>query len=325
MKNLFWISLVLASFNLGLSQDIIIKDAATKEAIAFATISFGNGKGTFADDEGSFRFSKKLYNDVDSLFFSSIGYADLGVAVENLQSEVFLYQQADELETVIISAALTGKHKDRKKKELGHDNYFDCWLPTVESEIAVKFDRYDGEPTQITQLKLPVVLEESQSSNKGKLRQFSTMFRVSFYDVQEGGNPSNRSLYPSKTFIIDQTTEETFELDIEEMKINIPQNGIFASIQVLGYTKPDGKLIKAKKYREIKTRTGTVKVSTTFRPLLPFTKEIEGKNTWVRRIFFNNKTWQLFDLTYNPNSKLVRSGNDDYGMGAEFKVFYRDQ
>ncbi|MFT5926362.1 MAG: hypothetical protein ACI9WL_001108 [Rubritalea sp.] len=325
MKNLFWISLVLFHFHLGTSQDITIKDAATNEAIAFATISFGNGKGTFADDAGSFRFSKKLYKDVDSLFFSSIGYADLGVAVENLQSEVFLYQQADELETVIISAALTGKHKYRKQKEIGHDNYFDCWLPTVESEIAVKFDRYEGEPTQITQLKLPVVLEASQSSKKGKLRKFSTLFRVSFYDMQEDGSPSGRSFYPSKTFIINQTTDDTFELNIEELKINIPKNGIFASVQVLGYTEPNGKLIKAKKYREIKTRDGVEKVSTTYRPLLPFTKEIEGQNTWVRRIFFNHKTWQLFDLTYNPNSKLVRSGHDDYGMGAEFKVFYREK
>ena len=324
MKNLFWISLLLLSCNLGSSQDITIKDAQTKEAIAFATISFGNGKGTFADDQGSFRFTEILYKDVDSLFFSSIGYADLGIAVSDLKPEVFLSQQADELDTVILTAELTGKFKNRKKKEIGHDNYFDCWLPTVESEIAVRFDRYDGEPTQITQLKLPVVLEESQKSRKGKLRKFSTMFRVSFYDVNEDGSPERRSLYPSKTFIIDQTSEETFELDIEELKINIPQNGIFASIQVLGYTDPQGKLIKAKKYREIKTRSGVEKVSTTYRPLLPFTKEIEGKNTWVRRIFFNNKTWQLFDLSYNPNSKLVRSGNDDYGMGAEFKVYYRD-
>ncbi|MFT6097052.1 MAG: hypothetical protein ACJAT0_002580 [Nonlabens sp.] len=325
MKNLFWISLVLFHFHLGTSQDITIKDGATNEAIAFATISFGNGKGTFADDEGSFRFSKKLYKDVDSLFFSSIGYADLGISVENLPTEIFLSQEADELETVILSAPLTGKYKYRKQKEIGHDNYFDCWLPTVESEIAVKFNRYDGAPTQITQLKLPVVLEASQSSKKGKLRKFSTLFRVSFYDVKNDGGPEDRSLYPSKTFLINQTTDDPFELDIEELKIYIPQNGIFASIQVLGYTEPNGKLIKAKKYREIKTRGGVEKVSTTYRPLLPFTKEIEGKNTWVRRIFFNHKAWQLFDLTYNPNSKLVRSGNNDYGMGAEFKVFYREQ
>ncbi|WP_124978891.1 peptidase associated/transthyretin-like domain-containing protein [Nonlabens xiamenensis] len=324
MKNLFWISLIGLLAQGVWAQDVQIKDAESLEPIAFATISFGNGKGTFADDEGSFRFSKKLYADVDSLFFSSIGYADKGVAVNELSDTVLLNQEADELETVVLTTALTGKFKTKEIDEQGHENYFDCWLPTVESEIAVRFDRYEGEPSQIIQLKLPVLVEESQVSKKGKLRRFSTMFRVSFYDVDPDGSPSRKSYYPSKTFIIDQTTEETFELNIEDLKINIPVGGLFASIQVLGYTKPDGKLIKAKKYREIKTRTGVEKVSTTYRPLLPFTDEIEGKKTWVRRIFFNNKTWQLFDLTYNPNSKLVSSGHDNYGMGAEFKVYYRD-
>ena len=105
------------------------------------------------------------------------------------------------------------------------------------------------------------------------------------------------------------------------MGIQIPENGIFVAIQVLGYTYPDGRLIDAKKYREIDTRRGVVKVSTTYRPLLPFSDEIDGKKTWVRRIFFNNKSWQLFDLSYNPNSKLVRSGHDNYGMGAILKVY----
>ncbi|MBF4982822.1 carboxypeptidase-like regulatory domain-containing protein, partial [Nonlabens mediterrranea] len=59
------------------------------------------------------------------------------------------------------------------------------------------------------------------------------------------------------------------------------------------------------------------------RPLLPFTNEMEGKQTWVRRIFYNNKKWVPFDLNYNPNSSLVRSGHDNYGIGAEFKVFYK--
>jgi hypothetical protein len=324
MKNLLLINLLFCTVYFATGQDISIKDAVSKEPLAFATISFGDGKGTFADDQGSFRFSQKLYIDVDSLFFSSIGYTDLAVAVSDLKSEVFLTQATNELEAVILNVALTGKFKTRAIVEIGHDNYFDCWLPTAESEIAVKFNRYDDQPTQITHIKLPVVLEESQSG-KGSLRKFSTLFRVSFYDVQQDGTPERKSLYPSKTFIIDQTTKETFKVAIEELNINIPKNGIFASIQVLGYTDKQNNLIKAKKYREIKTRTGVEKIATTYRPLLPFTKEINGEKTWVRRIFFNNKTWQLFNLSYNPNSKLVRSGNNNYGMGAEFKVFYSDE
>ncbi len=184
MKNLFWISLVLFHFHLGTSQDITIKDGATNEAIAFATISFGNGKGTFADDEGSFRFSKKLYKDVDSLFFSSIGYADLGISVENLPTEIFLSQEADELETVILSAPLTGKYKYRKQKEIGHDNYFDCWGMTVESEVVVKVNTYEGVSTLITKVKLLVDLEGGDFTSARKCRGISALVSVSFYDAK---------------------------------------------------------------------------------------------------------------------------------------------
>jgi hypothetical protein len=320
MKISYILSLLLFS-QIILSQDILVKDAYSKEPVSFATISFGNGLGTFADAKGVFRFSKKIYPSVDTLYISSIGYQQLAVASVNLTGEIELIQEASRLSTVVVNAGLVGKYKTREVDEIAHDEYFDCWLPTVESEIAIRFDRYEESPTLISSIKLPVVLEESQRSKNGRLRSFSTMFRIQFYDVEEDGSPSYNSYFPAKTFIIDQTSDEVYELDITDLKIVIPKSGIFVAIQVLGYTKPDGELINAKKYREIKTRTGTTKISTTYRPLLPFTDKIDGKKTWVRRIFLNDKKWQLFDLDYNPLSKLVRDGNDNYGMGIEMRVY----
>tara|TARA_R110002012_G_scaffold20158_2_gene71669 strand:- start:1499 stop:2470 length:972 start_codon:yes stop_codon:yes gene_type:complete len=322
MKNWLFLSVLICSL-ITTAQDITIKDATSKKGVPFATISFGNGKGTFADDDGIFRFTKKLYKDVDSLYISSIGYQDLTVAANLVSTEILLTQEADQLEAVMLSAELNGKFKKKKQKAIAHDNYFNCWLPTVESEIAVRFDRIDNQPTRISQLQFPIVKEESQVSKKGKLRAFSTMVRIMFYDV-ENGQPSHRSFYPSMTYVITEKSDDVIEIDIDHLNINIPKNGIFAAIQILGYTTPDGKLINAKKYREIQTVRGLQKVSTTYRPLLPFTNEMEGKQTWVRRIFYNNKEWVPFDLNYNPNSSLVRSGHDNYGIGAEFKVFYKE-
>lgn len=321
MKNWLFLSALLISV-WATSQDITIKDAVSKNGVPFATISFGNGKGTFADDEGVFRFSRKLYKDVDSLYLSSIGYQDLIVGANQVDSQILMTQEPDQLEAVMLSVELKGKFKKKKEKPIAHDNYFNCWLPTVESEIAVQFNRIDGQPTRISKLQFPIVKEESQVSKKGKLRAFSTMIRVMFYDV-ENGKPAYRSYYPSKTYVITEKSDDVVEVNVEELNINIPKTGIFAAVQILGYTTPDGKLIKAKKYREIETVRGLRKVSTTYRPLLPFTNEIDGKQTWVRRIFYNNKEWVLFDLNYNPNSSLVRSGHDNYGIGAELKVFYK--
>ncbi|SCY38195.1 hypothetical protein SAMN05192588_2588 [Nonlabens sp. Hel1_33_55] len=320
MKNLLLLSLLL-TFSLSNAQKITLLDSISKEPVSFATISFGNGKGTFADGDGIFTLSRKRYPDVDSLTVSSIGYEDLLVATADVTDKLFMNPSKAQMDAIIVLARLEGKFKEEEIDAEVHDNYFDCWLPTVESEIAIKFERQDNRQTSLKTILIPVVLEESQASKKGKLQAFSTMFRVQFYNVNADGSPTKQSNYPSQTFVMTQKTDEIHELDVEELGVQIPENGIFVAIQVLGYTYPDGRLIDAKKYREIDTRRGVVKVSTTYRPLLPFTDEIDGKKTWVRRIFFNNKSWQLFDLTYNPNSKLVRSGHDNYGMGAILKVY----
>ncbi|MDP5077472.1 MAG: carboxypeptidase-like regulatory domain-containing protein [Nonlabens sp.] len=325
MKNWFLFNvLFLFGFLTVIAQDIKIQDADTKEPVSFATISFGNGNGTFADGDGIFKFTQKMYTDVDTLFISSLGYKELAIPATAVPKVINLTQTTDQLETVILNAKLEGKFKNRELKPVHHDVYFDCWLPTVESEIAVRFNRVDEQPTQITTLQIPVVVEKSQVSKKGKLRAFSTLFRVLFYDVAADGSPVRKSVYPNHTFIITEETDEIYEVNIEHLNITIPKSGLFASIQVLGYTNEKGTLIDAKKYREIKTRSGFTKISTTYRPLLPFTETLTERDTYVRRIFLNDRAWQIFDLSYNPNSALVRSGHDNYGMGATFKVFYRD-
>lgn len=319
MKIYLQLSFILYSV-LCLSQDITITDAQSGDPVAFATISFGDGKGTIADDAGVFRFSRKLYKDIDSLHISSIGYEEKALATIDLGDHIKLQPATDQLEAIIISTKLTGKFKKKKLKSIAHKDYHHCWLPTVESEIAVRFNRIDGKPTQIESLQLPIVKEESQASKKGKLRAFSTMIRILFYDV-ENNAPAPQSLYPSTTYIITQNSEDVVTVDLENLAINIPKKGIYAAVQVLGYTTPDGKLIKAKKYREIHTIRGVKKISTTYRPLLPFTDKIAGKKTWVRRVFLKDKKWMLFDLEYNHLSALVRSGHQNYGIGAVLKVY----
>ena len=90
---------------------------------------------------------------------------------------------------------------------------------------------------------------------------------------------------------------------------------------MLGYADKNGKLVQSKKYREIKTKRGIQKISTAFRPLLPFTNEFPSQRTYVRRIFLNNKKWQVFDETYNENSNLIKTGFRHYGMGIIMHVF----
>lgn len=317
--------LTIFTFSISYSQTKII-DKETSFPISYATISFGNGNGIFADDDGKFTFTKKLYHDIDTLYISSLGYKELKIATENLQDIILLESLSEELQEVIVQVKPTGKFKIEKLKPTLHDDYFKCWLPTIESEIAVFFPNENQKPKQITTLYLPIKTEASnwndRKKSNAKKRSFSTLFKVHFYD-NNNGLPGDVLSYEKIIFRVTEQSEDVFELDITENDIFIPKNGIFASIQILGYTDKQGKLLPNKKYQEVKTRKGIVKVSTTFRPLLPFTNKISAKRTFIKRIFLNNNKWVRYEKKNIPRSKLLAEGLNNYGMGLKMKVYQR--
>ena len=313
-------------FHYSVGQTTIL-DEKTNKPVSYATISFGNGNGIFADDEGKFLFTEKMYSDIDSLYISALGYKELKVATKNLPKTLLLPVDVDELQEVIIQNKPKGKYKVKTIKPILHDDYFNCWLPTVESEIAVFFPNKEQKTQKIDYVYLPVKAEASQwkdrKKSKAKKRPFSTIFRVKFYENKDG-YPRDVVTYDELVFIVNETNEEVYELNITENDIYIPKTGIFVSVQVMGYADRKGKLIPNKKYKEVKTRKGIVKVSTTFRPLLPFTNKMGGERTFVKRIFLFGNKWVKYNKTNIKNSKLLSSGMNNYGIGLKTKVYLND-
>lgn len=308
------------------SQTKII-DKDTQFPISFATISFGNGNGIFADDDGKFTFTKKLYHDIDTLYISSLGYKEFKIATTNLDDTIILEPLSEELQEVIVQVKPKGKYKIEKIKPTLHDDYFKCWLPTIESEIAIFFPNKNQNPKQITTLYFPIKTEASNWSERkksdAKKRAFSTLFKVHFYE-NNNGLPGDVLSYEKVVFRVTEKSEPIFELDITENDIFIPKNGIFVSLQILGYTDKHGKLLPNKKYQEVKTRKGIVKVSTTFRPLLPFTNKIPEKRTFIKRIFLDNNQWIRYEKQNIQRSKLLAEGLNNYGLGLKIKAYQRN-
>ena len=176
-KSITIFCILLSSFSIAQTH---IQDAETKEPVSFATISFGNGNGIFADETGKFIFTKKLYHDVDSVEISAIGYKNLKIATLNLPPLVKLQPTAAMLQEVIVQAKPKGKFKIQKVKPVAHQDYFKCWLPTIESEIAVFFPNTTHKPTKISKLYLPIKTEaknwDKRRSKNAKKRPFSTLF-----------------------------------------------------------------------------------------------------------------------------------------------------
>jgi hypothetical protein len=292
--------------------------------VSFATISFGNGNGLFADDDGVFVFSNKLYPDIDSLFISALGFKTLKLPTANLSKTLFLVPQADQLEEVIVTANTKRKFKEEKLKPYLDDDYYKCWLPTIESEIAVYFNKTSENPQQIKEIYFPIALESKdwnkrKRSNSDK-KPFSTLFKVNFYK-SKNGNPGEPLRYDTVVFVATEKDGDTYTLNVEDLGIYLPENGLFISIQVLGYTDKKGKLLPNKKYKEIKTGDKVIKIPINFRPLLPFTDEMEEKRTFIRRVFINGNTWTKFDENSSIKSTLLQKQLYNYGIGLSLKTY----
>lgn len=302
-----------------------ILNSQTKEPVSFATISFGNGNGIFADEAGKFFFTKKIYPDIDSLYISALGFEKLSLSSANLSKEIILKPKHETLEEVTLRMKPKGKSKSETLKPTVHDDYFKCWLPTIESEIAVFFNNENPEqPKKINQVLLPIKVEAKDWSKRKKKTSnklaFSTLFRLQVYE-NNNGLPGEVLTYDKIIFRVTEASESVYELDISNHNIFIPKEGLFVSIQVLGYTDKDGKLLPNKKYREVKTKQGMVKISTTFRPLLPFTNNISTPRTFVKRIFLNDNKWVLFDKENISDSNLLKAGLNNYGIGLSLAVY----
>ena len=306
---------------------ITVKDSITKYPVSYATISFGNGNGLFADDEGKFYFTKKLYPDIDSLFISALGFKDLNLSTQNLDPELLMQPQADELDEVIVGVKLNRKFKKETLKPYLDDDYYNCWLPTIESEIAVYFPKTTAKDQKLSSVFFPIALESKdwkkrKRSNSDK-KKFSTLFKVQFYANNEGV-PGNVLTYETIVFRATEKDGDAFELNVGAYDIYIPKDGFFVSVQVLGYTDKAGKLLPNKKYKEIKSKKGVVKIPTNFRPLLPFTNKMETKNTFIKRVFISGNNWVKFDNGNGLESSLLKRDLFNYGIGLTYKT-YKDE
>ncbi len=309
---------------LGIAQ-ISIKDSKSETPISYATISFGDGQGLFADDEGLFIFTEKLYADIDTLYISALGYTNKTVATSGLGKIILLDEEVSELDEVILIAE-GRKFKEETLKPYLDDDYYNCWLPTIESEIAVFFNNPDPALTKISTIHFPITLESKDWDRRNRKnadkKPFSTLFKVKFYK-NDKGTPGQVLTYENIVFRATEKGGDVYNLDVSAYNITIPKDGFFVSLQVLGYTDKSGKLLPNKKYKELKGPEGTVKIPTNFRPLLPFTDEISLHNTYIKRVFIGGNNWIQFKQG-NIESGLLKKGLNNYGIGFTYKV-YKDE
>ena len=224
--------LVLCVGQVALAQ-IRINDSITKYPISYATISFGNGQGIFADDEGQFIFTKKLYPDIDSLFISALGYKDLNISTKNIQNLLLMQPQAAILDEVVVGVKRDRKFKEETIKPYLDDDYYNCWLPTIESEIAVYFPKTTTKDQKLSGVQFPIALEskdwKKRNRSNSEKKPFSTLFKVKFY-ANNKGIPGNVLTYKTIVFKATEKNGDAYELDVDAYDIYVPNAGFFVSL-----------------------------------------------------------------------------------------------
>lgn len=318
-------TLILLLVSVICSAQITIKNSKNQNAVSYATVSFGNGQGIFADDEGIFVFNEKLYPDVDTLFVTALGYKNVTIPTLNLGNSILMEEEVSQLNEVIL-VANNRKYKEETLKPYLDDDYYHCWLPTIESEIAVFFSNADNNLKKLSTIHFPITLEskdwEKRKKKNAEKKAFSTLFKVKFYE-NDKGLPGQVLTYENIVFRATEKNGDVHNLDVSAYNIHVPKNGFFVSLQVLGYTDKQGKLLPNKKYKEIKGNNGIVKIPTNFRPLLPFTAAIPEYLTYIKRVFINGNNWVQFKKG-NIESGLFKQGLNNYGVGITYKV-YKDE
>lgn len=271
-----------------------------------------------------FVFTKKIYPDIDSLFISALGFKDLHISSETVSDTLQLQPFIDELDEVVVRAKIDRKYKEETIKPYLDDDYYACWLPTIESEIAVYFKNPDTKLKKLTEIQFPIALEsvdwEKRHKANAEKKPFSTLFKVKVYH-NNNGFPGKPLSYENMVFRVTEKDGDAYAMDVSAYDIYIPDSGFFVSLQVLGYTDDSGKLLPNKKYKEIKSRGQTVKIPTNFRPLLPFTNEIPENNTYIKRVFVNHNQWIQFKKENINDSSLLKAGLNNYGIGISYKAF----
>lgn len=307
---------------------IVVKSGETDEPVSYATISFKDGYGTFADDSGKFYFSKKLYPKIDSIYVSALGFEEKALDTKNLPKIIVLESKLSELDEVVILGDLGKKVNEETIKPYLDNDYYKSWLPTIESEIAVFFNTEEnGLTKKITSVHFPLTLESKNWDKRKRAnadkRPFSTLFKVKFYG-NDKGQPGNLLTNSTIVFRATEKMGDEFILNVSEENIIIPKNGLFVSVQVLGYTDKNGKLLPNKKFKEIKTNGGIVRIPTNFRPLLPFTDKIKEDRTFIKRVFIQGNKWVPFNRDNVSDSSLLKAGLNNYGMGISFNEYKND-
>lgn len=230
---LFFVSLIVKA------QTVTILDAATKKPVPFATLLLKqNNKivyGTYAQEDGVVVLNK---TDFDGAEVSCIGYKTFFIAKDNLKDTIQLTKGAIALKEVVI----TKKIKPSKPVALGYLKA----KRTIEvmamqgSEAVVFIPNPANEPRVI----------ESFTYKGYTVEGYKFAFRLHFYKIDPATQePGEELAHEDIVRYVDNKSKRFVETNVSEYGMVMPADGVYAGIEWLSCTDPDGVVAGEKDYK----------------------------------------------------------------------------
>ncbi len=218
-KILAIIILFISNFSFCQLRAVII-DSETKSVIPYVNIWIENENiGTTSNEKGEFSI------DITSgkfLILSSLGYEKKRIEISSISEKIVLSPKITELNEVIISST-----KKQKEIVIGKFNDLDVgyyYASFDKPEIKARYFPFDSSYSKTPYL------------NKLKFRIYSNIknakFNVRIYSIGENGEPKN-PIYNKNIIGIAKKGTENIELDLSELDIMFPKNGVFISYEWL--------------------------------------------------------------------------------------------
>lgn len=210
--------LLILSNNL-FSQNIKISNAVEKDAIPYVNIWSQTSKIGISSDENG-EFSIENFKTNDSLIFTAIGFETKKMILTENMKSVYLTPKVNHLKEVVLLPKKKIKLVTEKIKKATH---YPRFLEQDAITIIAKFIPYKSEYDETPFLSIINIKTFTQSSDSFLL--------IHFYSVDEMGKPKDYLISENIIFKPKKGTNSS-KIDISNLKLEIPENGLFIGVEV---------------------------------------------------------------------------------------------
>ncbi|RZK11074.1 MAG: carboxypeptidase-like regulatory domain-containing protein [Flavobacterium sp.] len=293
-KLLFLIPFLFIAVGMSAQQrHLTVKDSLTNETLPYASINLLNGFGLFTDEKGEVMLERDAPKTIRISF---VGYASKEIALDKVSSPIILLQpETNALSevTVINTRKGKGKRKDFTVKPQLHDNINKMYWSSIGQQYAfyIPNTKKEGVLKSIT---IPLIVKDihqGMTEDSFETDPYGTMVNIAFMTNANQLPDKKLNDYEKKVVIHSGKVTDQITVDFEE-EIEIPEEGLFITMTIIGKTNKQGNYIPEMPYaiRELPDRKK--KVIKIILPNYALVEAPKGQLTYFRNVFSDITKWE---------------------------------